>query len=203
MFLQFSTVFAKKSKIDKKSNFVLSLYLNGLLFCSKRKNCSTIAEKMGVNHDSVYAFYRDLCLYKSILKDSIDGIADSLPTDKGKWYIAIDEVLIEKEFSKNIESASFNWSGIRKGPAKGLSVVAAVLTNGKVTIPLGFRQWFSKKRFRDKHKTRIELAIELMIEFKDRFPDATFVLDGAFTSKMMLSFCGSNKIRYCMRFHGE
>ena len=86
---------------------------------------------------------------------------------------------------------------------KGHTIIAAVITNGKITIPITFKTWYSAKTFPDKHKTRIKLAQELMIDIKSQYPNLMFLLDGGFSSEDMLRFCETNHIKFCMRFNSN
>jgi hypothetical protein len=86
---------------------------------------------------------------------------------------------------------------------KGYAIVVAVITNGKITIPITFKTWYCAKDFPDKHKTRIELAQALMIEIYKMIPGIMFLMDGAFSSEGMIAFCRQYKMKYCMRFHSN
>ena len=102
-----------------------------------------------------------------------------------------------------MEAVARNWSSIHNDTINGHAIVAAVITNGKITIPITFRTWYSAKSFPERHQTRIQLAQELIIEIKAQYPNLMFLLDGAFSSEDMLRFCESNFIKFCMRFNSN
>jgi hypothetical protein len=158
---------------------------------------------MGVSHDVLYEFFDNTDADKILLQECLKRAYSNLPTNKGHWYINIDETLIEKMFSKKMEAVAYNWSSTHNDTMKGHAIVAAVVTNGKITLPMSFKTWYSEKDFPDRHQTRIKLAQELMIEIKSQYPDLMFLLDGAFSSEDMLRFCITNKIKYCMRFNSN
>lgn len=197
------TLFDSEIQVNRKTRRALNRYLSGLLLYAGKKNCSAIARDLHTNHDAVYEFFECHANEKIILQSFLDRVFLCLPLLKGVWYINIDETIIDKVFSKNIEGVSYNWSSTHNDTVKGFSVVVAVITNGKITIPITFKTWLSLKDFPDQHKTRINLAQELMIEIHKKAPGIMFLMDGAFSSEGMLSFCLKHKMKYCMRFHSN
>jgi hypothetical protein len=190
-------------QVNRKTKRALSRYLRGLVLYPGKKNCSAIAMADNVSHDVVYDFFELHVEEKDILQSFLNRVFASLPLNKGVWYINIDETMIEKMFSKKIEGAAYNWNSTINDTMKGFSIVAAVVTNGKITIPITFRTWLSAKDFPDKHETRIKIAQHLMIEINAKVPGIMYLMDGAFSSKDMLAFCREHKMRYCMRFHSN
>lgn len=197
------TLFDPKIEVNRKTKRALVRYLGGLILYPGKKNCSSIAQASNVTHDVVYDFF-ECCIDEQIaLKSFLMRAVSLLPFKKGKWYVDIDETMIEKMFSKNIEGAAYNWNSTINDSMKGYSIVAAVVTNGKITIPITFKTWYSAKHFPDRHKTRIELAQSLMTEIHKTLHDVVFLMDGAFSSEDMIRFCRTNKMKYCMRFHSN
>ncbi len=196
-------LFDSEIQVNRKVRRALSRYLGGLIKYSGKKNCTVIAQASDLSHDSVYEFFDHATDNKSILQAFLNNTISSLPLNTGVWYINIDETLIEKMFAKNIEGASKNWSGVYNKALNGLSIVAAVITNGKITIPITFKTWYSEKDYPDKHETRIELAKQLIIEITKTHTNIIFLMDGGFSSEGMLRFCATHKVRYCMRFHSN
>lgn len=196
-------LFDLEFQVNRKTQRALTRYLGGLVLYPGKKNCSAIARASNSNHDSVYDFFEFNIEEKVILQSFLNAAFSSLPLDKGVWYINIDETMIEKVFSKMIEGVAYNWSSTHSNTIKGFSVVVAVITNGKITIPITFKTWYSSKDFPDRHKTRIELAQDIMLEIHRKADGIMFLMDGAFSSEGMLSFCQKHKIMYCMRFHSN
>jgi hypothetical protein len=196
-------LFDTEIQVNRKIRRSMQRYLGGILLFSGKKNCAALSRNMGLSHDVLYEFFDNPADDKALLQACLKNAYSKLPTDKGNWYINIDETLIEKMFSKKMEAVARNWSSIHNDTMNGHAIVAAVITNGKITIPITFKTWYSKEAFPDRHKTRIILARELMIEIKSQLPDIMFLLDGGFSSEDMLSFCVTNKIRYCMRFNSN
>ena len=148
-------LFDLEFQVNRKTQRALIRYLGGLLLYQGKKNCSSIAKASSINHDSVYEFLKFNIEEKVILQSFLNTVFLNLPLDKGVWYINIDETMIDKIFSKIIEGVAYNWSSTYNDTIKGFSVVVAVITNGRITIPITFKTWYSSKDFPDRHKTRI------------------------------------------------
>jgi hypothetical protein len=196
-------LFDSEVQVNRKMKRALIRYLRGLILYPGKKNCSAISRSTNISNDLVYEFFIYHVDEKTFLQDWLKRAISCLPLKKGVWYVNIDETLIEKIFSKKIEAVSYNWNSTINDTMKGYAVVAAVITNGKITIPITFKTWYSSKDFPDKHKTRIELAQQLMIDIEKTVPGIMFLMDGAFSSEGMLTFCRTHKMIYCMRFHSN
>lgn len=196
-------LFDPNLQINRKTKRALARYLGGIILYPGKKNCSAIAKAINVSHDAVYNFFDCNIEEQQILRFFLWSVVSALPLEYGIWYINIDETMIDKMFSEQIEAVAYNWNSIYGDTMKGYSIVAAAITNGKITIPITFKTWYSEKDFPDKHKTRIELAQILMIEIQKIAPEIMFLMDGAFSSEGMISFCRKHKMKYCMRFHSN
>lgn len=196
-------LFDPEVQVNHKTKKNLTRYLGGLVLYEGKKNCTTIAKAINVTHDVVYDFFKNTIDEKDVLQAFLKRAVYLLPLHQGTWYIDIDETMIEKMFSEKIEAVAYNWNSTLNDTTKGFSIVAAAITNGKITIPITFKTWYSEKDFPDKHKTRIELAQALMIELQTMIPGIMFLMDGAFSSEGMLRFCRTHKMKYCMRFHSN
>lgn len=203
MHRSYPKLFDSQVQVNRKTKRAIKRYLGGILLYPGKKNCSSIAKVSGQSHDVVYNAFECAVEEKHVLQSFLKRAVFSLPLTKGTWYINIDETLIEKMFSEKIEAAAYNWNSTYSDTMKGYAIVVAVITNGKITIPITFKTWYCAKDFPDKHKTRIELAQALMIEIHKMTPGIMFLMDGAFSSEGMIIFCRTNKMKYCMRFHSN
>lgn len=203
MHISCPNLFDPQIQVNRKTQRAIKNYLGGILLYPGKKNCSAIAKSANTSHDIVYDFFECHVEEKEILQSFLKKAFYALPLNMGTWHINIDEAMIDKMFSEKIEAVAYNWNSIFCDTMKGYSVVVAVITNGKITIPITFKTWYSEKDYPDKHQTRIELAQALMIEIHKMIPGIMFLMDGAFSSEGMLSFCRAHKMKYCMRFHSN
>ena len=193
-------LFDPQIHVNRKTQRAIRRYLGGLLLYPGKKNCTAIANAINVSHDIVYDFFKDPAESSRTLQSFLTKLVTALPLQRGVWYINIDETMIDKMFSKIIEGVAYNWNSTFNDTMKGYSIVAAVITNGKITIPITFRTWYCAKDFPDKHKTRIELAQALMVEIHNMAPGIMFLMDGAFSSEGMIYFCRTHKMKYCRTY---
>jgi hypothetical protein len=196
-------LFDSQIQVNRKIRRAICRYLGGILLFSGKKNCSAIARNACLSHDVIQEFLNNPVDASLLLQDFLKGARTNLPVGFGTWYINIDETLIEKMYSKKMEAVASNWSSIHNDTINGHAIVVAVITNGKITIPITFKTWYSAKSFPERHQTRIQLAQELMIEIKAQYPNLMFLLDGAFSSENMLRFCERYFIKFCMRFNSN
>lgn len=196
-------LFDGKIYVNRKIRRAICRYFGGLLLFSGKKNCSAMARCTGISHDVLQEFLNLPVDAAELLKAFLRGARSNLPIRSGTWYINIDETLIDKVYSKKMEAVAPNWSSAHNTTMKGHTIIAAVITNGKITIPITFKTWYSEKTSPEKHQTRIKLAQALMLEIKSEYPNLMFLLDGAFSSEDMLRFCETNHMRFCMRFNSN
>ena len=107
-----SKLFDTEIQVNRKIRRSMQRYLGGILLFTGKKNCAAISRHMGLNHDALYEFFDTPCSDKVLLQACLKNTYSKLPTDKGKWYINIDETLIEKMFSGKMEAVAPNWSSI-------------------------------------------------------------------------------------------
>jgi len=189
--------------VNRKIRRAICRYFGGILLFSGKKNCSAMARSTGASHDALQEFLNKPVDVAVILQECLKGARSNLPICTGTWYINIDETLIDKVYSKSMEAVAPSWSSAHNTTMKGHTIIAAVITNGKITIPITFKTWYSEKTFPERHQTRIKLAQEIMVEIKSQYPNLMFLLDGGFSSEDMLRFCETNRIKFCMRFNSN
>jgi putative transposase len=78
-----------------------------------------------------------------------------------KTFIIIDDTVIAKPFSKELDILSWLYSSGDARYLYGLNIVFVIWTDGNTRFPIGFRLW--KK---DGKKSRIDLAMEILKEAK-------------------------------------
>ena len=92
-------LFDVEIQVNRKIRRSMQRYLGGILLFTGKKNCSAIARSVGLSHDVLYEFFDDTEQDKMLLQECLKRSYSKLPTNTGKWYINIDETLIEKMFS--------------------------------------------------------------------------------------------------------
>ena len=188
-------------------NFQLTLkcssvaYLSGLLRTRGKANCSNMGAENRVSHDFFSRSLAKIAMNIKEIDESLASIASACSKNSGKTgYLVCDETLVSKCFSTYIEGTSFGYSSTAKKVIKGLNLVVLAWSNGRTTIPLGFKLWKSKAQMGPNYKTKLELAQELLLQFKNRVKYNHIFADGAYSSQNMMWFFQKNRFRYVQEF---
>lgn len=157
----------------------LFAYINAICFRNFKPTCTKISEQYNrniicdskcsyISHDKLQRFLQteqDWNLYILQRYGHLVKKASSFNIDNKKKhrtsYLIIDDTVIAKPFSKELEILSWLYSS---GDAKylyGLNVVFVIWTDGNTRFPIGFKIW--KK---EDNKSRLDLAMEILKEAK-------------------------------------
>jgi hypothetical protein len=120
--------------------------------------------------------------WQKYLQKRYGNLINSVKTSKRKSFLIIDDTVIAKPYSKELDLLSWIYSSGDKQYLYGINIVFVIYSDGKTRYPIGFRIW--KK---DDYKTKIDLAIELLLETKKKHqlkPD--YVLMDSFYSAAKL-----------------
>jgi hypothetical protein len=103
-------------------------------------------------------------------------------TSKRKSFLIVDDTVIAKPYSKELDLLSWIYSSGDKQYLYGINIVFVIYSDGKTRYPLGFRIWNKNDK-----KTRIDLAIELLHESQRKYHLKTnYVLMDSFYSAAKL-----------------
>lgn len=78
-----------------------------------------------------------------------------------KTYLIIDDTVIAKPYSKELDMLSWIFSPSDRQYLYGINVVFVIWTDGQTRFPIGFRVWNKNDK-----KTKIDLAMELLNDAK-------------------------------------
>ena len=183
----------------------LFAYINAICFRNFRPTCTKISEQYNrniicdskcsyISHDKLQRFLQSeqnwnryiVQKYGHLIKKTSSFKRHNNKKHKNSFLI-IDDTVIAKPFSKELDILSWLYSS---GDAKylyGLNVVFVIWTDGETRFPIGFKIW--KK---DDEKSRLDLAIEILKQAKKTLkikPD--YIL--------MDSFYAAAKLLKCIR----
>lgn len=157
----------------------LFVYVNAICFRNFKPTCTKISQQYNrniicdskcsyISHDKLQRFLQTeqnlnqyiVQKYGHLMKKTSSFKINNKQEHRNSFLI-IDDTVIAKPFSKELEILSWLYSS---GDAKylyGLNVVFVIWTDGNTRFPIGFRLW--KK---DDKKSRLDLAIEILKEAK-------------------------------------
>jgi len=112
-------------------------------------------------------------------------------SSKKKSFLIIDDTVIAKPYSKKLDLLSWIYSSGDKQYLYGINIVFLIYSNGKTRYPLGFRIWN-----KNDNKTKIDLAIELLLEAKKKFhlKPSYVLMDSFYSAAKLLKVI--NKIKW-------
>jgi putative transposase len=155
----------------------LFAYVNAICFRNFRPTCTKISEQYNRNiiYDSENNPYvshdrlQRLLVFEGKWNHYIQKHYSCLTklrksSSEKKTYLIIDDTVIAKPYSKELDLLSWIFSPSDRQYLYGINVVFVIWTDGKTRFPIGFRIWN-----KDDKKTKIDLAMELLNEAKKTY----------------------------------
>lgn len=172
---------------------LLCVYITGLILLDKRQNCTRITEYLpGRCHDALNRLLRVMPLSTRVIMDLLITLAQSYGL---AGYLCLDDVAVEKRFSKKSPWTGWVYSGSKGGKVYGLHIVVLLWCIGIIKIPVSFRLWQPKDKCgQGRYRTKLQLAQQMMIEMQARqLPFAYLVFDSWYNARWFtrwLDNCG-------------
>src|SRR3990172_3683970 len=147
----------------------LIAYVNAICFRNFKPTCTKISEQYNRNiiydSESPYVSHdrlQRLLVFEGKWNKYIQKHYGCLiklrkSSSKKKTYLIIDDTVIAKPYSKELDLLSWIFSPSDRQYLYGINVVFVIWTDGKTRFPLGFRIWY-----KDDKRTKIDLAMELL-----------------------------------------
>jgi len=166
----------------------LFAYVNAICFRNVKPTCTKISEQYNrnifydsqkpyVSHDSLQRLLAIEGKWNKYLQKRYGSlIAQKKRSSNANSYIIIDDTVIAKPYSKDLELLSWIFSPSDRHYLYGICVVFLLWTDGNTRFPIGFRLWS-----KESNKTKIDLAMELLKEAQKQYHlKPSYVLMDAF-----------------------
>jgi len=140
----------------------IALYLTGLILLDRDQTACRIARYLpGRQHDSLNYLLRRSALSPQHLMRRLALWVQTL----GPGFFSLDDVVVEKPWSKLLPFVGWTYSTTRKEKVRGLVIVVLFWSNGTLRIPVSFRLWKPKERcLLGEYRTKLQLAQEMLQE---------------------------------------
>jgi len=182
-------------KISSSFAYVISIILT-----QNQKNCYSMSRTTGLSTKKLYAFYQDASSNCEIIKSTLIKKANAHYRSNEISALIIDASMLMKKFSKKIEGVTYDRDGVSCRVERGLSFVSTAWTNSKITIPINFDFWFSKKSVPiEQYQKKAHIAMDLFLRLKEKLMYHLAILDGGFASIELIKFFEHHKTNYLMR----
>jgi hypothetical protein len=141
---------------------LIAIYVSGLILLDHRQNGERIASWLpGRAHDAINRLLRTQPLSTRKLMNCLIQWLPHL----GKGYLAVDDVVVEKPFSKRCAWMGWTYSTSKQRKVHGFHVVVLLWCSGFWRIPVAFRIWRPKKKCSAQHyRKKTTLAEEMIVE---------------------------------------
>lgn len=172
------------------SKVVASDYAQMLLNGVDNFTATYFSEVIGtVSHDTIGRSIANIKLSPKVVREK----ALELIITSSNGYIAIDDTVLDKGSSEEIELASAQYSGQKHGITTGIGVVTLVYINPELE-----RYWILDYRIYDKNadgKKKTEHALEMIQYWQtiselhpERLPFTTVLIDAGYTCKKIMQY---------------
>lgn len=147
----------------------LIAYVNAICFRNFRPTCTKISEQYNrniiydsenpyVSHDRLQRLLAFEGKWNKYIQKHYGCLIKlRKSSSKKKTYLIIDDTVIAKPYSKELDILSWIFSPSDRQYLYGINVVFVIWTDGNTRFPIGFRIWY-----KDDKKTKIDLAMELL-----------------------------------------
>ncbi len=152
----------------------LFAYVNAICFRNFRPTCTKISEQYNrniildsdnpyVSHDRLQRLLALEGKWNTYLQKQYGCLIQRQKRSPHRGtYLIIDDTVIAKPYSKELELLSWIFSPSDRQYLYGINVVFLLWTDGNTRFPIGFRLWY-----KDGNKTKIDLAMELLKDAKE------------------------------------
>jgi SRSO17 transposase len=173
-------------------------YIEALLQCANKKVCTNLANTMNVSHDSMYRSFDSPIDKTNKAIDELKSIAlRSLSNEE--LYLIFDDTQITKLYAKQIEGLELSFDGSLGMPTMGIKMVTALLTDGKLNVPIDAIPFVSKELAQNSYKTKSEIAILITKKLINVFKFKRVLADAHYATKQLLHFLDNAQINYLMK----
>jgi len=141
---------------------LLAMYITGLVLLDRRQNGTRIADWLPARcHDAINRLLRTHDISSRALMKAVTAWAKRL----GTGYLAVDDVVVEKPFSKRCGWMGWTYSTAQKRKVYGFHVVVLMWCCGCWRIPVAYRLWRPKAKCRAKnYRKKSQLAWDMIVE---------------------------------------
>jgi len=189
---------------------LMALYLCGLLLLDKRQTPWRIEQWLPARcHDATNRLLREMTLSTRQLLRALAHWAKG----QGSGYLCLDEVVIEKTYSRKVAWTGWIYSFAKKRTVYGLHVVVLTYCVGPYRVPVNFRLWRPEGACgKGTYQTKLQLAEAMLVEVQtwglkaEYLTFDTHYTAGWFTKKLSrfgLTWVGTLDPKVKVVYHGR
>lgn len=176
----------------------LLVYVAGLILYPENPTMTAIADTLGLaRHDSLQRMLSAMNLPMRALSGFfIEWIRKNR---RKKGWLIIDDTVMPKKYSKNIDCAGCAYSTSDKTTVLGIHIVTFYWSDGCIKIPVGFRLWLPREKT-NHYRTKVDLAIELLTHNEGFCKSCEYIVfDSWYCTTRFLNICALMNLAFCSR----
>jgi hypothetical protein len=169
---------------------LLALYVTGLILLDRRQTPWRMQEWLPARcHDALNRLLRVMPLSTRAIMRCLARWAQA---QRVMGHLCLDDVIVEKRFSRLSSWMGWNYSYALKRQVYGFHAVVLTWSADRWRIPVAFRIWRPKDScVAHDYRTKLQLAQEMLIELlPNQLPSAYIVFDTHYTAGWFTKFIG-------------
>lgn len=170
-----------------------------ILSTAKRKTCSAVMNITLLRSDRMLSIIE----VSAPTPEMLLKLAEKYLDPGLRWYIVIDDTLINKRFARLIEATGLNYDSATQTHYISLCSVVIMVTDGIIAIPIDQQFWVEKALAGNDDKTKIEIAKELIFKVSQPLEIEYVLADGLYASADFLSWANQHNFKINLRFHSN
>lgn len=184
-----------------KINPIIKIYVLSLMLSKSRKNCTSMAESIGISTKSLYYFLSESTNCSKEIEKNLLTLAKNTRIKSIPRTLIVDPSTIIKTYAKKMENLCYDRSGCTKKTERCLVPVYLTVADSNITIPIKIDFWVQEKVIgKDKYKSKIAISKALILSAINQGIEFDYIsLDGAFATKEMFDFFKDNNLQFIAR----
>lgn len=147
--------------------------------CVKVADCYSTSE-FSMSHDTLNRFLTRQSLTPETLWEEVKVFVER----KSGWLV-LDDTVLDKNYSKKIESTYYQWSGKHHKVVKGIGLITLIWTDGIVSFPIDYRVYDKKIDDKTKNDHLLDMALTA---YKRGFTPSFIMFDSWYSGNENLKF---------------
>jgi SRSO17 transposase len=172
-------------------------YLISLLLSTGKKTCESMGEIANLSGDTMLRMLNT----DVSLKEKCE-LVNKFFNNK-ILNAVVDDVVIEKKHSKNIEGTSYNFDSSSHTSYQSLCSVVVMLTDGFYHIPIAHQLWISEEIMTDAYEKKYQIAIRAIRSILEFCKIRTVIADALYALVEFMQELNQLQLRFEMKIHSN
>lgn len=185
--------------IENNSKLVhKNFYSLGLLFSEERKVITNLSQTLNISHDKLY---REMDKGSQSVKRSYKELVGQAKKvfSKKRVTLIIDDTVICKPYASQMDGVATIFDSNKKQSVNGFAAITAILTDGKINLPISTDLHFTKKVLQKDFVSKGLRALDLVKELVLQFNIQDVIADAHYVKKEFLSELKALGINYLFK----